>query len=422
MSFSFSSVNSNYTKFTSVATITSSVTISNTTPSTIVVQGNSSIVNITIPSSINVGSKFTIISNYSLGDNTSYPDQRATFIKTSSNGNIARLRFNDQVTVTALQSTPTQPRHFASKIVRKAVSSSITKWTTFRTSSTTHVLYGVKWSPELGLFCACSSSRMITSPDGINWTSRTVNGGSWYAIEWSPELGIFCSTSLSGNIATSPDSITWTTRSTAGSRYENLVWSPELGLFCATANNDSLQPQIVTSPDGITWTTRSPGLTTSGITAITWSPQLSLFVAFTQESSNITSPDGITWSSVTSPTAFTSNSGITWSPELGLFCAVANTRIYTSPDGTTWTTRNTSSGQWFDVQWVSQLGIFVVISIDNTSPKLISSPNGITWTSRLLPSTNTGLYAISWSPELNMMIVGGSPYDSTGHNVLRNTW
>lgn len=422
MSFSFSSVNSNYTKFTSVATITSSVTISNTTPSTIVVQGNSSIVNITIPSSINVGSKFTIISNYSLGDNTSYPDQRATFIKTSSNGNIARLRFNDQVTVTALQSTPTQPRHFASKIVRKAVSSSITKWTTLRTSATGHTLYGVKWSPELGLFCACSSSMMVTSPDGINWTSRTVNGGSWYAIEWSSELGIFCSTSLSGNVATSPDSITWTTKSTTGSRLENLVWSPDLGLFCATANNDSLQPQILTSPDGTTWTTRSPGYTSTGITSIAWSPQLSLFVAFTQDIVNITSPDGITWSSVTSPSALSQNSGITWSPELGLFCGVSNARILTSLDGITWTTRNTSSGQWIDVQWVSQLGIFVVISIDNTTPRLMSSPNGITWSSRLLPITNTGIYAICWSPELNMMIAGGSPYTGTAHNVLRNTW
>lgn len=427
MSFSFSSVNSNYTKFTSVATITSSVTISNTTPSTIVVQGNSSIVNITIPSSINIGSRFTIISNYSLGDNISYPDQRATFVKTSNNGNIARLRFNDQVTVTALQTTPTQPRHFASKIVRKAVSSSITKWTTIKASppASSVDFYGADWSPELGTFCLASNGSITTSQDGITWTSRALSG-FWYNMKWSPELGIFCTTNLNGGIATSPDGSTWTTRTGVGnSRWENLTWSPDLGLFCATGNNTSATPQIMTSPDGITWTSATIP-TVSAVNSIAWSPQVSLFVAFTTTTNiSLTSPDGITWTTVTSP-SFGTNSGITWSPELGIFCGVANGLIATSPNGTTWTTRNQggTSRQWWDVKWVSELGVFVVVNIDNTTPTLLTSPNGITWTSRSLPSAsnNTTYSDITWSPELNMFVISAQVYDTIANNVLINTW
>ena len=63
----------------------------------------------------------------------------------------------------------------------------------------------VAWSPELGIFCAVSTTgtldRVMTSPDGINWTARTTpNNNDWLGIAWSPELGIFCAVSTTGTL------------------------------------------------------------------------------------------------------------------------------------------------------------------------------------------------------------------------------
>jgi len=45
-----------------------------------------------------------------------------------------------------------------------------------RSAAQANTWYGLCWAAELGLFCATSSSgtsRVMTSPDGINWTNRT---------------------------------------------------------------------------------------------------------------------------------------------------------------------------------------------------------------------------------------------------------
>ena len=80
--------------------------------------------------------------------------------------------------------------------------SAVTTWTT-RASAADNNWWGVCWSPELGIFCAVSTSgsgnRVMTSPDGITWTTRTsAADNNWYSVCWSPELGLFCSTANSG--------------------------------------------------------------------------------------------------------------------------------------------------------------------------------------------------------------------------------
>ena len=51
----------------------------------------------------------------------------------------------------------------------------VSNWT-LRDSAADNEWYSVCWSPELGLFAAVAYSgtgnRVMTSPDGINWTSR----------------------------------------------------------------------------------------------------------------------------------------------------------------------------------------------------------------------------------------------------------
>ena len=110
---------------------------------------------------------------------------------------------------------------------------------------------GVCWSPQLGLFCALAqrAGGVMTSPDGIEWTVRTTetySNGAWDgAICWSPELRLFCAaknigttSTTSGRIMTSPDGINWTLRTivtdfTGRYGWTSICWSSDLGIFCA---------------------------------------------------------------------------------------------------------------------------------------------------------------------------------------------
>jgi hypothetical protein len=129
-------------------------------------------------------------------------------------------------------------------------------WTA-RTSAADNGWFSVCWAPELGLFCAVSTSgvgnRVMTSPDGITWTTRTsaVDNG-WYAVCWSPELSLFCAVSNSGvgnRVMTSPDGITWTTRTSAvDNAWFSVCWSPELSLFCAVSTSGTGNRVMTNAP------------------------------------------------------------------------------------------------------------------------------------------------------------------------------
>jgi hypothetical protein len=72
------------------------------------------------------------------------------------------------------------------------------------------------WSNKLNLFAAVADSgnnRIMTSPDGINWTSITnIPNNNWKSICWSNELSLFIAVASSGTddrIIKSSDGITW---------------------------------------------------------------------------------------------------------------------------------------------------------------------------------------------------------------------
>jgi len=74
---------------------------------------------------------------------------------------------------------------------------------TIQTSAADNTWYSITWSPELGLFAAVAANgienRVMTSPDGINWTTRTsAADNNWYSIAWSPELGLFAAVAING--------------------------------------------------------------------------------------------------------------------------------------------------------------------------------------------------------------------------------
>lgn len=111
---------------------------------------------------------------------------------------------------------------------------------------------------------------------------------------------------------------------------------------------------------------------------------------------------GLTWSSET-PAAANSWNGVTWGgPDgRGLFVAVGasgtNTRVMTSPEGATWTTRHSpvASGtepNWKSVTWGGPDGAerFVAVATTLDGNQVMTSPDGITWTLQTTPARSGG--------------------------------
>jgi len=195
-----------------------------------------------------------------------------------------------------------------------------------------------------------SGNRVMTSPDGITWTSRTAAANNtWLAVTYGNGLFVAVSTDGTGNrVMTSPDGITWTSRtSAADNSWQSVTYGN--GLFVAVSITGSGN-RVMTSPDGITWTSR-------------------------------TSAGSNPWCGVTCGN--------------GLFVAVATSgsgnRVMTSPDGITWTSKASAA----DNSWVSVTygnGVFVAVS-DNGSARVMTSSGGlapgIPTISSITPSAST---------------------------------
>ena len=227
-----------------------------------------------------------------------------------------------------------------------------------------------------GLFVATAYSsgtnRVMTSPNGITWTSRSdalnpqYGSDNWFSVTYGNGLFVAVSSTSggsSGKVMTSSDGITWTTRN--ANPVANTWYSVTYGngLFVAVAGSGT--NRVMTSTDGITWTARSAAENN------TWRDVTyggGLFVALAQDGTNrvMTSTDGITW---TARSAAEANSWQKISYGNGMFVAVASdgtNRIMSSTDGITWTSRSApEQTQWVNITYAS--GSFVGIAQSGTN-------------------------------------------------------
>lgn len=233
---------------------------------------------------------------------------------------------------------------------------------------------GVAWSPTLGLFAAVASSgthRVMTSPDGTNWTVRTAASASdWQCIAWSEDLGLFVA--MGTNVVmTSPDGITWTSRTApSNNQFFSVVWcGGTMQKFVATALT-----RLATSTDGITWTDyASSNFAGNIISRVAYSPDLDQ-VLVTQNSG----PGAAYISSTALAGSWTSSSPgnvrcACWSHEFSVWVAAGSSgHITTSPDGLTWTSQTPNRT---DVSWDAivegilppgQMGVEFDIGISDT--------------------------------------------------------
>ena len=243
------------------------------------------------------------------------------------------------------------------------------------------VTYG-KDSSGNGLFVAVGFSSVMTSSDGINWTSRTAAANNfWNCVTYGNGLFVAVASTMNDiyintttlRVMTSPDGITWTGRTTPsdGADFRCITYGNSLFVAASRYN-------VITSPDGITWTSRTSISQKWG--GVTYGN--SVYVAVTQGTVSyvMTSSNGTTWVNRSVSTLSIGNS-VTFGN--GLFVAVSynNGAIVTSTNGITWTTRTAPGSTWNTVTYGN--GLFVAVA-SNTGA-IATSPDGITWTSKTSP-------------------------------------
>ena len=231
-----------------------------------------------------------------------------------------------------------------------------------------------------GIFVAVSSNgtgnRVMTSPDGINWTIRASAADlPWVSVAFG--AGLFVAVANGDQVMTSPDGINWTLRTALSSQWQAVTFAN--GLFVAVGNDGTFQG-IMTSPDGITWTYRDSPIFAAWV-SITWGNGLFVAVATNFENQSvITSPDGINWTPRTAP-----NSGFSHYVGFGnnIFVVTGiDGALMTSPDGINWTLRQVPVGRWEPIAFGNDT---ILVLARSGANRAMISHDGINWTALNIP-------------------------------------
>ena len=210
-------------------------------------------------------------------------------------------------------------------------------WTTGSSINSEYITFGnglfvaVGYATVLGV----PTSFINTSPDGINWTSRTPSEAMWFQ-EITYANGLFVAVARFGTnrIMTSPDGITWTSRTTSisptfsGIAYGNGIW--------VAVADGSPAGTTFTSYDGIDWAEQSTAFASSTI----------LFANGIFVTGGRWSEDGINWNTASpsfNPFKITYGNGYF----VGVTSSGTN-RIFYSTTGKSWTGTPADSDATFE--------------------------------------------------------------------------
>ncbi|MCM3629485.1 InlB B-repeat-containing protein, partial [Paenibacillus glycanilyticus] len=184
--------------------------------------------------------------------------------------------------------------------------------------------------------------KIMTSNDGVNWTSRSLPGESGttlYGVTYG-NLGyvaVGASNDINFNqtqaILTSSNGTTWVSQTAAGSGALNAVAFGG-GTYVAVGSGGT----ILSSPNGVNWTAQNSGVTTT-LRGITYGN--GLFVAVGSSGKILTSPNGADWTASTPPASGTFY-GAAYGD--GTFLIVGgNGAILSSSDGQNWQQRTSGT-------------------------------------------------------------------------------
>lgn len=115
------------------------------------------------------------------------------------------------------------------------------------------------WATD-SLFLVANGQVILTSPNGVTFTSRVTAPFNINQFRRSNGLLFGFTTSASTQITTSPDGITWTTRTIPSMGVQDVFFGAGVWVLVGISGSSGA---IATSPDGITWTARTSTATTA---------------------------------------------------------------------------------------------------------------------------------------------------------------
>lgn len=221
-----------------------------------------------------------------------------------------------------------------------------------------NIVPGLAYNPSGPLYVTSSYSlanttsfNYYTSSDGITWTKRIFpNNKSYQNIQYTAGKFIASNTQGTTNaLITSTDGINWSSFNIASYQIYDIISDGGSNILVWPASGTTAN---VSNDGGSTWsgaTITAPGGGSTGVPgigAVTWNPGAGLFIATTSTAGTYqTSPTGVTWTSrnptswtdyisyLNASTKFASNATITIAVGAYGFCA-------TSTDGLTWSNYN----------------------------------------------------------------------------------
>jgi photosystem II stability/assembly factor-like uncharacterized protein len=238
---------------------------------------------------------------------------------------------------------------------------------------------------------------------------------------WVSKLGLFISGgqgTAAQQILTSPDGITWTSRAsgfTASRTCKNIQWFPEAnggeGLLAATNNYD----EIITSPDGITWTKRKAASSGYHIFKIVRTKWFDNPVAeeATLEELPLEGEEGIDkcYHVITGDKYYRWDSSLNEmnggyqeiTEVIKYLCAIGNANVFWSKDLLTWTAKTVPTN-FIDMD-INDEGVIVAATSTSGTVYSLEDRYGWTWTAR---SLNRAMGAnVVFDPVKKNFIVGG---------------
>ncbi len=277
-------------------------------------------------------------------------------------------------------------------------------WTKLTPALTTQYLAGVAYDPSSGFVAVGNAGAVLTSSDGSAWTLQS----SSIPVSGSTEVrGVAARSGTFVALDSEHDAIVSTTGGTSWTTYavaDDLSASGGEGICAAGGSFFAMSDAgISSSPDGVSWT-RVLTLRAN-------------FYGMAYGASNyvlvghgviFSSPDGAVWTSRFAGNPYLRATDMVSSVVYanGMFVAVSGHGILASTDGASWTTVGPAPSQYGGVVAYGAGRGFVVASAGNPA-RIWTSPDGVTWTEQTEAAITTSIWGITWGPS-TFVAVGGS--------------
>lgn len=295
-------------------------------------------------------------------------------------------------------------------------------WTPHKISSDVNSPKAIVWAGNQYVVVFSSilrSSIIMTSPDGVDWTTRMFPFGDTKGIAWSGSL--FASPAEDGTMLTSPDGLTWTINYTNKMHYpQGIVWTGKQFVAYGKGSTSEIfsnakteNAVILTSPDGMTWT-EANCKAKGDIYDMIWAGNKLVGVGQTNTGKYgliITSTDGINW---TDTVTEGENKLVSVAYSGKVICAVGTYNV-TSTDGVKWKEHPKKENESMaTIIWDGKR--FVAGGFKNYKSFIITSSDGLNWTNSNM-SFPKNLCKLEWT---GSQYLGYGEYDYFPHIIISN--